>query len=129
MVGGEKVYAEGGYVGHSPASSNNVAEYAGFVAVLTEALKHPGKILIRGDSRLVICQLSRDAAIDLNYSGKWKVRGGHYMPYYSKAKPLFEANQKRVTLRWVDRDQNSICDYLSKQVLKDRNVKFRIQPE
>ena len=128
-VDGVTVFEEGGYIGHGPHISNNVAEYSGFLAVLTEALKYEGKILIRGDSRLVICQLSTEAARFLGYSGKWRVNGGAYMPIYEKARPLFEANSKRVKLRWIPRDQNSICDVLSKKELHDRGVVFKIQPE
>lgn len=128
-VNGVDVYRDGGYCGGGPGMSNNVAEYSGFLAALTEALKYPGKILIRGDSRLVICQLSHDAARALGYMTYWKVNGGAYMPFYEKAQPLYEANEKRVTLRWIPRDQNDICDVLSKKVLKDRGVKFKIQPE
>ena len=97
--------------------------------MLTEALKYPGKILIRGDSRLVICHLSAEAARDLGYGGKWKVNGGFYMSYHLKAKELYEANKSRVDLMWISRDDNSVCDWLSKKVLKDRGVTFRIQPE
>jgi ribonuclease HI len=128
-VGEQQVYAEGGYCGCDRTTSNNVAEYAGFVAALTEALKYPGKILICGDSRLVICHLSAEASRELGYSGKWKVNGGHYMPYHLKAKELYEANKGRITLRWISRDDNSVCDWLSKKVLKDMGVVFRIQPE
>ena len=128
-VGEQQVYAEGGYVGGGKGQSNNTAEYQGFVSVLTEALKYPGKILIRGDSRLVICHLSAEAARDLGYGGKWKVNGGFYMPYHLKAKELYEANKSRVDLMWISRDDNSVCDWLSKKVLKDRGVTFRIQPE
>lgn len=123
------MYRAGEYCGVGRGISNNLAEYAGFLAVLTEALKYPGKILIRGDSRLVICQLSAEAARELNYGGKWKVKGGAYMPFYQKSKPLYEANAARVKLSWVSRDDNSICDFLSKQVLKDKGIKFKIQPE
>jgi hypothetical protein len=51
------------------------------------------------------------------------------MPFYLKAKPLYEANKNRITLQWVSRDENSICDVLSKQVLKDKGIVFKIQPE
>ncbi len=128
-VGDQEVYADGGYCGVGKGQSNNVAEYSGFLAALTESLKYPGKIFIRGDSRLVICHLSSDAAKELGYSGKWKVNGGHYMPYHLKAKALYEANKSRITLGWISRDENSVCDWLSKKVLKDKGVVFRIQPE
>jgi hypothetical protein len=51
------------------------------------------------------------------------------MPYHLKAKELYEANKGRITLRWISRDDNSVCDWLSKKVLKDMGVVFRIQPE
>jgi ribonuclease HI len=128
-IGDQEVYADGGYCGHDKTMSNNVAEYSGFVAVLTEALKYPGQIMIRGDSRLVICHLSAEASRNLGYSGKWKVNGGFYMPYHLKAKELYEANKERITLRWISREENSVCDYLSKKVLKEMGVVFKIQPE
>ena len=129
QLDGNTVYAEGGYCGFGPGMSNNVAEYSGFLAALTETLKYEGPIVIRGDSRLVICHLSADAAKELGYRGTWKVNGGAYMPFFQKAAPLYKANKHRITLHWVPRDQNDECDYLSKQVLKDKGVVFRIQPE
>lgn len=126
---GATVYEQGGYVGNGPHCSNNVSEYAAFLAALTEAVKHQGTILIRGDSRLVICQLSREAAQELHYGDAWKVKGGHYMPYYQQAKKLYDIHAQRITLRWISRDDNAICDRLSKHVLKDRGIQFRIQPE
>ena len=128
-VNGEDVYRDGGYCGFGKGMSNNVAEYSGFLAALTQALKYPGKIHIRGDSRLVICHLSAEAARRLGYNGCWKVNGGAYFPFYQQAKPLYDANKDRITLNWISRDENEICDVLSKQVLKDKGIVFRIQPE
>lgn len=132
-VDGATVFSEGGYVGHGKHVSNNVSEYAGFVATLTEALKHAekgDKIHIRGDSRLVICQLFEEAARALSYSGKWKVNGGFYMPYHEQAKSLLASIKGiKVTAEWISRDKNDICDVLSKQQLHDRGVIFKIQPE
>lgn len=99
--------------------SNNVAEYAGACAALTKAAEYPGVILLRGDSKLVIMQLQ----------GKWKVNGGLYHPFYLKAKEVYDREKSRLKLQWIPRDQNDECDALSKQVLKDRSVAFKIQPE
>jgi ribonuclease HI len=118
-IGGKDVYAQGGYCGVGPSMSNNVAEFAAFIAVAEECLKHPGVILIRGDSKLVVMLLN----------GKWKSHGGFYKPYYDKAKILWSQLKSRAKLEWVSRVENSVCDYLSKQVLKDRGVVFKIQPE
>lgn len=118
-VDGKIVWQDGGYCGVGPAMSNNVAEYSGALAALTEAVKHPGVILLRGDSKLVIMQLQ----------GKWKVNGGLYHPFYLKARDVYDREKGRIKLQWVPRDQNEECDVLSKQVLKDMNVVFRIQPE
>ena len=118
-VDGRTVYEEGGYCGHGPSISNNVAEYSGAVAALTAAKKHTGVIVLRGDSKLVINQLK----------GEWKVNGGLYMPFYQRAKALRDELQDRLNLVWVPRAENEICDVLSKQVLHDRGIEFRIQPE
>lgn len=130
-VDGVEVYREGGYCGVGPQMSNNVAEYTGFVAALTEALKHAGKIHVRGDSRLVICQLTVQPKhiSQMKNPGKWMMRGGLYEPFYRQAEKLMRKHGNRVTLEWIPRDENDICDVLSKQQLRDRGVVFRIQPE
>lgn len=118
-VDGEFVLRAGGYCGVGPKMSNNVAEYSAFNAAAEECLKHPGIVIIKGDSKLVVEQLN----------GRWKVNGGLYTPFYEKAKVLWGKLKNRASLEWIPRDENSICDVLSKQVLHDMGVKFRIQPE
>lgn len=118
-VDGREVWSSGGYCGVGKEISNNVSEYSGCAAAIEEASKYPGPIIVRGDSKLVIMQLL----------GKWRVNGGLYMPYYLKAKQLYEREKQRLTLQWIPRQHNEECDVLSKKVLKDMGVKFRIQPE
>ena len=115
----KEVMAKGGYCGVGPKMSSNVAEYSAFIAVAEEIMKHPGVAIIRGDSKLVICQLN----------GAWGVNGGLYVPFYEKAMVLWSKLRKRARLEWIPREENDVCDYLSKKELHDRGVKFRIQPE
>ena len=123
-VDGQVLYAEGGYVGVGPTVSNNVAEYSGFIAAVEWMLEHNvhGVVIIRGDSNLVIKQLS----------GKWRIHGGLYRPFHDRAKVLLADLNKQVggnvALEWMPREKNSECDRLSKKVLLDRGVKFSIQP-
>ena len=117
-VDGATVFSEGGYCGVGPTMSNNCAEYQAFIAVATECLKYPGIVTIRGDSKLVVEQLN----------GRWAVRGGYYVPFHEKAKKLWAQLRNRSQLIWISRDENDICDVLSKKVLLDMGVKFRIQP-
>jgi ribonuclease HI len=119
VVDGMTVLATGGYVGNGALMSNNCAEYSGFIAAAEECMKHAGVVIIRGDSKLVVNQLQ----------GLWKVNGGLYMPYYQRAIVLWSQLKIRTRLEWIPRDQNEVCDDLSKQVLRDRGVQFRIQPE
>jgi ribonuclease HI len=116
---GTTVFAEGGYCGYGPKMSNNVAEYSAAAAVMAEAEKYEGLIILRGDSKLVVMQLQR----------KWKINGGLYYPFYLQAKDVWSRIRERAKLEWIPREQNDECDFLSKQVLKDRGVTFRIQPE
>ena len=118
-IDGNEVMAQGGYCGVGKKMSNNVAEYSAFIAVAEEIAKHPGIAIIRGDSKLVINQLN----------GEWGVNGGLYVPFYERAMKLWTKLRDRTQLMWVPRDENSVCDVLSKQVLKDMGIKFRIQPE
>jgi ribonuclease HI len=122
---------EGAYVGHGRLMSNNVAEYSGFCAAVEFILKNnlcPEAVIIRGDSKLVIYQLSPDPRI----GKKWKVNGGLYFPYYQKAKQLLAKLEEctgGVVLEWIPRDKNSDCDFYSKEVLRMMGIRFRIQPE
>jgi ribonuclease HI len=115
----EVIWQDKGYCGVGPKMSNNVAEYSGICAVLARLHQEQEICLIRGDSKLVIMQLQH----------KWKINGGLYIPYYAKAATLYQPIKNRIKFEWIPRDQNGVCDVLSKAVLKDMGVKFRIQPE
>lgn len=117
-VDGAPVVARAGYVGFGDQMSNNVAEFSGFIALLLEVKKFPGIAMIRGDSKLVINTLS----------GKWKVKQGLYVPYFTQARNLFELERQRIGLEWIPREANAECDDLSKAELKDRGIRLRIQP-
>lgn len=115
---GKKIWEDAEYCGFGSKMSNNVAEYSGVAAILERLQKEEEPCLIRGDSKLVIMQLQR----------KWKINGGLYTPFWQRAKVLYEPIRDRVTFEWVPRDENAICDALSKGVLHDRGIRFRIQP-
>jgi ribonuclease HI len=116
---GKEIWSDKGYCGEGPKMSNNVAEYSGVCAVLERLKQETEFCQIYGDSKLVVMQLQR----------KWKVRGGLYLPFYAKAITLYESMKDRLAIKWVSRDENGVCDVLSKAVLKERGVVFRIQPE
>lgn len=116
---GQEIWEGSGYCGEGPAMSNNVAEYSGVGAVLKRLQEENEFCLIRGDSKLVIMQLQR----------KWKINGGLYTPYYNIARDLYEPIKERIGLRWIPRDENSICDVLSKGILHNLGIVFRLQPE
>lgn len=124
-VDGKKVHEGAGYVGNGPQISNNVSEYSGFNAAVDWILNKNllGVTIIRGDSKLVIKQLS----------GEWKINGGLYLPYYYKASHLLAVLKERtgnnVSLQWISRNDNGECDKLSKNVLRRMGIKFRLQPE
>lgn len=100
-----------GVIGSGPEMSNNVAEYyalcKGFEAVIDRFITGYQKIICRGDSRLVVNQMSK----------KWKATGGLYFPYYKQAVELAKHIRSRgpnVTFEWVPREHNQMCDDLSK---------------
>lgn len=118
-VDGEVIDARGGYVGNGPMISNNVAEYAGLLEILRALEKIEGVAMIYGDSKLVINQMN----------GKYRSHGGLYVPWMDKAKQALIPIKDRVGFKWVPREENAACDELSKRVLHDMKVEFRIQPE
>jgi len=107
---GREVWSGNGYVGHGPAMSNNVAEYAAVIALLEAVAGYPGHATLYGDSKLVVEQLN----------GRWRVNGGLYLPYYQRAQRLLTG---RVAIVWIPREENSRADALSVVELEKRNVK------
>ena len=111
--------------GHERETSNNVAEYLGFIAVLEYLLQqrlNRKVIRISSDSRLVINQMfARDGR-------KWKIRSGLYVPHAHRARALLKKFPNTYG-RWIPRDDNEIADELSKRELKQAGVEFRLQPE
>jgi len=89
------------------------------IRILEALADIPGTAVIHGDSKLVINQLG----------GKWKSHGGLYVPYMQKAKELLKPLKARVKLQWIPREKNEMCDGLSKDVLRNRGVEFKIQPD
>jgi|ERR1039458_4622513 ribonuclease HI len=126
-VNGEIVYRNSGYCGFGLGMSNNVAEFSGALDALTEAVKHNGRINLRGDSRLVIMLVGPDSSSRFG-NERWESHGGAYVPYYHRCLELVNAHRHRMTFTWVPREKNADCDELSKQILIDRGIKFKIQP-
>ena len=107
-------------LGHEQDTSNNVAEYAAFIAVLewfADRNLFGADILIRGDSQLVIYQMF----------GNYGIKKGLYVPMALEARKLV-AQFKNIRGEWIRRDQNAVADGLSKDALKRAGVKLRLQP-
>lgn len=108
--------------GKERETSNNVAEYSGFLAILEWLLENgyaAANTTIHGDSKLVIEQMQ----------GNWKMHGGFYIQIARVAQQTLRKFKKQPKLRWIPREQNDIADELSKAELIKAGVEFRIQPE
>jgi len=106
--------------GRELETSNNVAEYCGFIAIL-DWLNLQGwtaeAVIVYGDSKLVIEQMF----------GHWRIKKGFYVPLAWEAKQKLR-NFKRLRGCWIPREENGIADELSKAELLKAGVEFRIQP-
>lgn len=114
--------------GKEKETSNNVAEYSGFLAILEYLVKHKltnEEILVHGDSRLVLCQT---LILDPQYNVRWKIKKGFYVPLAKKAIKLLK-QFPNIKGQWIPREENDIADELSKAELKKAGIEFRIQPE
>ena len=101
---------EGGEVVHDggPLATNNVAEWCalGFgLKAARETVK--GKLLIRGDSQLVIRQLN----------GEWKMKAEHLRPYRARCLALLEGLDWFA--EWVPREENEIADAVGRRIYQD----------
>lgn len=107
---GRTIHKSSGFVGSGDGMTNNVGEYCGVYALLKELIKMEQtneEIKIYGDSMMVINQMS----------GAWTVRDKHEKPYKKFAREAKELSKqfKRVTYKWIPREQNEEADRLSKQ--------------
>lgn len=97
----------------SNKNSNNVAEYMALVSLLQKIIdgcKNGSKVLICGDSKLVIAQMN----------GYWKIKGGMYVEHAKEALELTKQAVKKdlsITFRWIPREHNEMADELSKKSL------------
>lgn len=86
--------------------SANTAEYLGFINLL-RVIKdsvHGKKILILGDSLLVVNQMNAIFAI----------KKGIYKPYAEQALELLQSIDNEVVIKWISRKFNKDADSLSK---------------
>lgn len=106
--------------GKEKETSNNVAEYSGFKAILDWILEQNAqneKIVICGDSNLVIQQMF----------GTWRIKQGYYVRIALQCEKLLE-RFPQIEGHWIPREENGIADELSKAELVKAGVEFRIQP-
>jgi ribonuclease HI len=91
-------------VGEGKGMTNNVAEYEGLMGA-AQWLKDEGieeKIVIKGDSQLVIRQMK----------GEWKINSATSKKYVPAIRRLLEG--KDVSFSWVPREENEEADKLSR---------------
>jgi ribonuclease HI len=119
---GTVLLEEGRLVGNGEGMSNNVAEYAAIIRVFEYLIPcPPSHVIVRGDSSLVINQLS----------GKWAARKGLYYSTCLEARELLcrlRSSGGQVELHWIPRAQNEECDALSRGTLAEARVLREIQP-
>ena len=114
---GQELITGHGIVGNGSKMSNNVAEYYALYMGLCEflAIQELGKCFLNiyGDSNLVIKQMQK----------RWKVKHGLYKPFYDKTKTVCKLARERgaeLRFEWIPRENNTICDDLSKLHAKEK---------
>lgn len=111
--GSETIHEDYGLADAEPytdEASNNVAEYSAIIRAL-EWLKKNGqeksKIILRGDSKLIINQLN----------GEYKVKSLRIIELHHKAKRLLQ-DFENLEIEWVNRELNQEADRLSRIAYK-----------
>jgi ribonuclease HI len=101
---GELIHKGFGAVGEGRGMTNNVAEYEGLKAAL-QWINDNGideKIVIKGDSQLVIKQIK----------GDWQVKSGTSKRYVPEIKELMGGRD--LSFVWIPREENENADKLSR---------------
>ena len=102
--GAKILHEEGGLAArpYSPEATNNVAEYTGLLKSLEWALAQKlekEKILVRGDSELVIKQLK----------GEYKVKSPSIVDLFNQVRELVRKFPS-ITFEWIPREENKEAD-------------------
>lgn len=91
--------------------TNNEAEYSALLLLLSAARERGVRELkVYGDSKLVVCQVSR----------QWKINLPHLRALAKEAWELSEG--MNLQLQWIPREQNKKADALSNEAI-DNNVR------
>lgn len=91
--------------------TNNEAEYSALLLLLSAARERGVRDLkVYGDSKLVVCQVSR----------QWKINLPHLRALAKEAWELSE--DMNLQLQWIPREQNKRADALSNEAI-DNNVR------
>jgi ribonuclease HI len=100
---GQKVKSGYGMVGSGTGMTNNVAEYSALKRAAEWVSRNVGddEIVIKGDSRLVIHQMS----------GTWQVKSETSKKFVPEIHRLLEGRKTRFI--WIPRQQNADADELS----------------
>lgn len=88
-------------------ATNNVAEYRGLIAGLTEAARLGAtEVAVAMDSKLVVEQMS----------GRWKVKNPDMAVLHAQAREL-AAQFEQIRYRWIPREKNSYADRLANEAM------------
>ena len=98
--------------------SEDVAGYWGAVDAMTEAIKHKGEIIVRGDNEQVIMQLGRDPAISEVRRRKWGMAHCYY-----PAIELADKYRGRLRFECIPPEQNVVCKELCSKVLSGYGIR------
>lgn len=105
--GAKLIHEEGGLAAppYTPQATNNVAEYTGVLKALEWALAQGfenEKLIVRGDSELVIKQLK----------GEYKVKSSSIVDLFSRVRDL-AAKFTSISFGWVPREENGEADAMT----------------
>ncbi|MDR3281343.1 MAG: ribonuclease HI family protein [Synergistaceae bacterium] len=103
---GQVVWECAEYLG---TKTNNEAEYTALLRLLEEAKSRGvGEVEIKGDSKLVVCQVNR----------QWKINLPHLRALAAEAWRILDGMNARIT--WIPREENRIADALSNRAIDER---------
>jgi ribonuclease HI len=114
---GQTIYSQYGLAAEpfTNDASNNVAEYMGVIKALERLLLllpqlngDNSKIIVRGDSKLVVYQIK----------GKYKIKASRMVPLHQTVISLI-SKFKVINIEWIPREQNRDADRLSNKAYQE----------
>ncbi len=116
----KQIHENNGVIRDGKGMTNNVAEYSALLKAIewvnsAENIPIDEDIVVKGDSRLVIKQMS----------GSWKIKSATSKKYVPMIMGFLKQRKGKIRFQWIPREENAEADRLSRIAYRNYTVRSK----